>query len=69
MSKELVELTFARAAASAGSRIICDVDDIIAPINMNLQDALRWLENLRTEIDCRIDAIKDDIRKAGGSLR
>jgi hypothetical protein len=46
-------------------KIMKDIDDVIAPDNMTMGDALEWLEKLQTEIACRIDAVKDAMRKAG----
>ena len=42
-------------------KILQDIDAVTAPNNMSLETAKEFLERLNTEIDMRIDGIKDDI--------
>lgn len=42
-------------------KILSEIDDFTSPSNMSRTDAKKWLDRLATEIDCRLDGIKDDI--------
>jgi len=44
-------------------QIIDEIDR--ATDGFGLGEALEWLEQLATEIQCRIDGIKDDMRNKG----
>lgn len=43
-------------------KILSDIDDFTSPSNMSRTDARKWLDRLATEIDCRLDGIKDDMK-------
>jgi hypothetical protein len=48
-------------------RLLQDIDDMTSPQNMSLEEAKEFLERLHTEIDVRIDGIKDSLREAIGT--
>jgi hypothetical protein len=47
-------------------RLLQDIDDMTSPQNMTPQQAKDFLERLSTEIEVRLDGIKDDLRNATG---
>lgn len=42
--------------------ILWKIDAASDPVNMTPEQALAFLERLSTDIECRIDGIKDDLR-------
>jgi hypothetical protein len=41
---------------------LTDIDNCTEPGHMTLEEALEFLEQLATGIQCRIDGIKDDMK-------
>jgi hypothetical protein len=50
---------------SSQSKILEEIDRITEPSVMSQGEALEFLERLSTEIETRIDGIKDDMRAKG----
>lgn len=44
--------------------ILDTIDAAISSTNMTAEQAMAFLEQLHTAIDCRIDGLKDDLRNA-----
>ena len=47
------------------AKIVADVDEASEPSKMNPGTALEFLEQLSTDIQCRIDGLYDDMKAKG----